>query len=59
MFTEKKKQADCRDFRQFFCFDPSSLLRIHTVKCTKEDFSTNSRFLVCQISYLVEKRRKT
>ncbi len=56
---EKKKQVDCRSFRQFFYFDPSSLLRIHTVKYTKEDFSTNSRFLVCQISFLVEKQRKT
>ncbi|AYK59729.1 hypothetical protein D9C10_10555 [Bacillus subtilis subsp. subtilis] len=57
--TSFSLQADCRSFRQFFYFDPSSLLRIHKVKYTKEDFSTNSRFLVCQISFLVEKQRKT
>ena len=33
---------------------------IYTISAyTKEDFSTNSRFLVCQISFLVEKQRKT
>ncbi len=54
----KEKEADCRNFRQFlflFLFTSQNTYG----KMYKEDFSTNSRFLVCQISFLVEKRRKT